>query len=278
MEDTMQTRKTLPLILLVATLIVAACSQAAPTKEVMMEKEPTATTEVMMEDKDAEMMDEKKDDDSMMEDKGMMDATATPEVMMEDKDAEMMDENKDDTMMDEKKDDDSMMDDDAKDDDMTDDAMDDTMMAPAWFDITLTNAATGETFTLNDFKGKVVLVETLAQWCSNCRKQQQQVLALHEQLGDQMDFVSLGLDIDPNEDATSLKAYIESNGFTWLYAVAPAELSHEISAALGDQFLNPPSTPMFIIDRHGEIHPLDFGIKSAEDLLKEVQSYLDGDM
>ncbi|MFZ6028501.1 MAG: TlpA family protein disulfide reductase [Chloroflexota bacterium] len=235
----MQNRKTLSLIALAMTFVIAACGRATPTQEVVMAKEPTARADVMMEKKDTGVMEEKQDD-------AMMDATTTP-----------------DTMMDEKE----------------DDAMaDDGMTAPGWFDITLTNAASGETFTINDFKGKVVLVETLAQWCSNCRKQQQQVLALHEQMGERMDFVSLGLDIDPNEDNESLKAYIESNGFHWRYAVAPAELSREISKALGDQFLNPPSTPMFIIDQHGEIHPLDFGIKSAEDLMKALQPFLDGDM
>ena len=32
-------------------------------------------------------------------------------------------------------------------------------------------------------KGKVVLVETMAQWCSTCKKQQGEVKALHEKLG-----------------------------------------------------------------------------------------------
>ena len=39
-------------------------------------------------------------------------------------------------------------------------------------------------FTLADFKGKVVLVETMAVWCSTCLRQQTNVLALHEDLGE----------------------------------------------------------------------------------------------
>ena len=40
------------------------------------------------------------------------------------------------------------------------------------------------------------------------------------------------------------------------------------------QFLNPTSTPVLIVDRHGTAHPLPFGIKSAADLFKAVDIYL----
>ena len=46
----------------------------------------------------------------------------------------------------------------------------------------------------------------------------------------------------------------------------------------GDQFLNPPSTPIVVIDRHGEAHPLPFGIKSADDLMQAIQPFLEESM
>ena len=152
------------------------------------------------------------------------------------------------------------------------------MESPAWFSAALTDARTGQAFTINDFKGKVVLVETLAMWCSNCKQQQGQVKALHALLGAREDFVSLGLDIDPNENSADLKGYVGTKGFDWLYTVAPAEVSREISSLYGAQFLNPPSTPMLIIDRHGVVTPLPFGIKSAEELMNFLQPLLDASM
>jgi hypothetical protein len=157
-------------------------------------------------------------------------------------------------------------------DSMSEDGM---MDAPAWYAVSLTNVNTGEAFMINDLKGKVVLVETMAVWCTNCFKQQTQVKALHESLGMRDDFVSLGLDIDSNEDAAKLQGFVEQNGFDWMYAVAPTEVSREFSSLYGAQFLNPPSTPMLIIDRHGEVHPLPFGIKSADDLMQALQPFLD---
>lgn len=149
---------------------------------------------------------------------------------------------------------------------------------PDWFNASLTNAQTGEQFTINELEGKVILLETLAMWCSNCLKQQKEVKALHELLGEREDFVSIGLDIDPYEEAQTLKEYAESNQFTWIYVVAGAEVSREIGLLYGDQFLNPPSTPMFIIDRNGEVHPLPFGIKSAEDLKDALEPFLEQNM
>ncbi len=146
--------------------------------------------------------------------------------------------------------------------------------APAWFAITITDVNTGSAFTINDLKGKVVLVETMAMWCSNCLKQQKQVKALHDLLGDPEDLVSIGLAIDPNEIGEDLKDYTQGNGFDWVYAVSPAELSRELSNLYGDQFLNPPSTPMLVVDRQGGVHPLPFGIKSADELKSFLEPFL----
>lgn len=155
----------------------------------------------------------------------------------------------------------------------------DTMMeSPAWFSMALTDVHTGQVFTIQDFEGKVVLVETMAVWCSNCLQQQTQVKALHGQIGERDDFISIGFDIDPNEDIAKLKDFVDGQGFDWLYSVSPADVSREIASLYGDQFLNPPSTPMLLIDRHGVVHPLPFGIKSADELLKFIQPFLDESM
>jgi thiol-disulfide isomerase/thioredoxin len=155
---------------------------------------------------------------------------------------------------------------------------DQMMDTPDWFDVTLTNVRTGEDFSINEFKGKVVLVEDLAMWCSNCKKQQIQVKTLLEEMGMNEDLVFIGLDIDPNERAADLKTYIDNNGFSWIYAIAPIEVAREIGNLYGDQFLNPPSTPILLIDRKGQVHPLPFGIKSAEDLKNFIEPFLSADM
>ena len=79
------------------------------------------------------------------------------------------------------------------------------MEMPGWFGASLTNAATGETFKIQDLKGKVVLVETMAMWCPTCLSQQKEVKALHEQLGKRDDFQSVGIDVDINENLAGVE-------------------------------------------------------------------------
>jgi thiol-disulfide isomerase/thioredoxin len=155
-------------------------------------------------------------------------------------------------------------------------SMDDEPMMdlPAWFSAELTDVNSGETLTVAGLKGKVALVETMAIWCSNCLRQQQEVKALHEALGMEDGLVTLVLDIDPNENAEHLRDYAARNGFDWTYAVAPREVAREIGQLYGDQFLNPPSTPMLIVDRDGKVHPLPFGRKSAQDLQEALAPFL----
>jgi len=150
----------------------------------------------------------------------------------------------------------------------------DAMSAPIWFSAKLADVNTGKSFQVADFQGKVVLVETMAVWCTTCLQQQGQVQALRGLLGKRDDFVTVALDIDPNENDSTLKTHANSHGFDWMYAVAPADVAREIGKLYGDQFLNPPSAPMFIIDRQGKVHPLQFGVKSAQDLKTAVESYL----
>jgi len=154
----------------------------------------------------------------------------------------------------------------------------DAMAMPAFFSAALTDVASGTDFTLADFKGKVVLLEPFAQWCPTCLAQQREVVRLRALLGPRDDFVTVGLNIDPNEDAVMLRGYLTQHGFDWLYAVAPADVSSEIGRLYGSQYLNPPSAPMLLIDRHGIVHPLEAGRKSAEALLEAVEPLLDEPM
>lgn len=158
-------------------------------------------------------------------------------------------------------------------------AMEDkAMMTPGFFDLSLTNVNTGESFKISDYAGKVVLVEDLAMWCSNCKKQQDQVKALHELLGMDSDLVSIGFDVDPNEKAEDLKKYIDGNGYDWIYVIPPQEVLQEIGNLYGANFLNPPNTPIFIIDRKGQVHPMPFGVKSADELKAFIDPFLDEGM
>jgi len=227
-----------PIVLIIGALFLSACASVSATPDTTVE-EPT---KIMVEDHKDDV------DDSSTD--AVQDPTADEITGDENSGMEETPEPMDDVDTDER-------------------------MVPNWFSATLIDVNSDERFKIEDFKGKVVLLENIAMWCSTCRNQQRQVLALHDQLGDREDFVSVVLDIDPNELAEDLTAYTKNNGFNWTYAISPPKVSNEIAELYGNQFLNPPSAPMFIIDREGEVHPLRFGVKSAEELLDALQPFLD---
>jgi len=154
-------------------------------------------------------------------------------------------------------------------------------MPPAadWMGMAMSDVVTGQQFRLSDFHNKVVLIEPMAVWCTKCRALQQEIRRVHEQLGGQAaELVTISIDVDPNEDQAYLKAYVDQAGHDWAFAIAPAELSRALAAAYGDQVLNPPSTPLLIIDRNGTAQLLPFGPKTAADLLNALQPLLDAGM
>jgi peroxiredoxin len=146
---------------------------------------------------------------------------------------------------------------------------------PEWFGFELTDVQTGETFTMNDFAGKVVLLETMAMWCPNCTEQANEVRNLHNLLGNPEDLVSVSLDVDINEDAASLGDYVRGFGFDWHFAVAPLEVARALGNLYTAQYLNPPLSPMMIIDRNGAVHHLEYGLKKTETLREIITPYLD---
>lgn len=143
-----------------------------------------------------------------------------------------------------------------------------------WFAMDLTDAVSGDTFNMNDFAGKVVLVETMAMWCPNCLVQANEVRKMHEALGNPEDLVSVSLDVDTNEDSATLKKYVEEYGFDWRFAVAPLLVARALGNRYSAEYLNPPISPMLLIDRDGEVHQLDYGFKSAETLQEFVEPFL----
>jgi thiol-disulfide isomerase/thioredoxin len=147
-------------------------------------------------------------------------------------------------------------------------------ITPDWFNIELTDVQTGEGFTMNDYAGKVVLLETMAIWCPNCLIQATQVAKLHEALGNPEDLISVTMDVDSHEDEAVLKEYASSYRFDWHFVVAPLMVERALGNLYSVEYLNPPLSPMLVIDRDGNVHQLEYGIKEADTLQKIVEPFL----
>jgi len=96
-------------------------------------------------------------------------------------------------------------------------------------------------------------------------------------LGNPEDLVSISLDVDLHEDEASLKQYAERLDYDWILAIAPLEVARALGNLYSAQYLNPPASPMLIIDKNGDVFGLPLGLKSAESLKNTIEPYLADD-
>jgi cytochrome c-type biogenesis protein len=82
-------------------------------------------------------------------------------------------------------------------------------------DINMTDVD-GNEFSLSDFRGKVVFLEFMATWCSDCQKLTKQMKEVYSHFGDNI--VMISLDIDKKENPEMLNNYADKNGAKWIFA------------------------------------------------------------
>jgi cytochrome oxidase Cu insertion factor (SCO1/SenC/PrrC family) len=149
-------------------------------------------------------------------------------------------------------------------------SVDPTDAAAAWLDIELTDAETGEPFTLASLRGEVVAIEPMAIWCSNCKAQQDNVKRAYDDIqAAGVRYISLG--IDPGEDPDALVRYAERNDYEWTFVQSPRELSRAFSDRFGSQILSAPSTPLIVLDADGAVATQTFGFHGPDELLAILQ-------
>ena len=146
----------------------------------------------------------------------------------------------------------------------------DAVERAAWQHIALTNARTGEQFTLADYAGQTVFVEPFATWCGNCRRQLGNIQSAHTTLGD--DAVFIALSVEPNIANEALVKYADGAGFEYIFAAMPQEMLQELAAQYGQTIANPPATPHFIIRPDGSTTEMVTGIEGPAVLVEQIQA------
>ncbi len=147
-----------------------------------------------------------------------------------------------------------------------------------WQNIELVNASTGESFTLSGFEGKTVFVEPMATWCSNCRRQLNNVMAARSELNnlelseEEQEYVFIALSVEGNIPNEQLAQYAEREGFDFIFAVASQDLIRKLVDEFGRSITNPPSTPHFIIKKDGSTTELEIGLESTDELITQLSA------
>ena len=137
--------------------------------------------------------------------------------------------------------------------------------------LVLTNANTGEQFTLADFKGKTIAIEPMSVTCSSCKKQHENTVQAYGQLKESGDFVFVSLSIDNGLSDAELKQFAEDKGYEWVFAVATPEMTSALQEKFGQAAFSTGNTPQFTIAPDGTISELATGFKEPDVLVSKLQ-------
>ena len=125
----------------------------------------------------------------------------------------------------------------------------------------------GKPVSLDDFRGKVVLINVWATWCQPCREEMPSLQSLQQKFSDK-NFTVIGVSIDDMGSQDRIKDFLQSAGITYTIWLDPNNNFESTFKTIG--------TPeSFLIDRDGIIlyhwrGPIDTTINDAETRIKNA--------
>lgn len=120
------------------------------------------------------------------------------------------------------------------------------------FELTFTEATTGETINMKDLRGKVVVIDFWATWCGPCIAEMPHMKDLYATYKDKgVEFI--GVSLDQPEDKGGLKKlqdYVASNEIAWPQYYQGNYWQSEFSTSWGINSI----PAVFIVDKDGNLH------------------------
>lgn len=127
-------------------------------------------------------------------------------------------------------------------------------------DFTLTDQF-GNTHTLEEYKGKTILLNFWATWCGPCRSEMPDLQSIYEDYGkNEKDLVVLGVaapNLGQEGSEADITAFLEENGYTY-----PTLMNTDASLFYSYGISSFPTT--FMIDKDGNVYGYIIGAQSRE--------------
>jgi thiol-disulfide isomerase/thioredoxin len=119
------------------------------------------------------------------------------------------------------------------------------------FELSFTDAVTGEKKTMADYKGKVVVIDFWATWCGPCVAELPKMQKMYADLKDQgVEIISVSLDQPEDKGGlTSLREFVKKNPMPWSHYYQGNFWDSEFSTSWGINAI----PALFLVDQNGTL-------------------------
>lgn len=119
---------------------------------------------------------------------------------------------------------------------------------------TLTNIS-GEKFSLNDYREKVIVIDFMATLCGSCKTEMEHRKKVSSKYGGEVKLLSI--DVDPGETVDTIRKFKKSFGAEWIFASGPK---------VGTTYRVSGIPTLYVIGENGRISYKNVGLAPYSDL------------
>ena len=134
---------------------------------------------------------------------------------------------------------------------------------PLAYDFKAKDLLTGKTFSLSDYRGKIVLLNFWGSWCPPCRMEMPAFQKVYEEYGDDVVIIGVGI----NDSPGNLTKFAKSIGVTY-------PITHDRTSEIARHYRIRSLPTTYRIDQEGRVRGVAVGALDEEHLVNAIKELL----